>query len=117
MPCPLGTRLLEAPEIRLGEARGNPEFDIDAALRTDVFSFGLLAWEVLKTGQRFVDRAWFLQDPEHLMDIDSLEHFLTGLPENGLLIRSLEFTEALGGLNETVRIRLLKMFVRGQPAR
>ncbi|KAK7433389.1 hypothetical protein QQZ08_000329 [Neonectria magnoliae] len=91
--CPAGTRLLEAPEIRKGEASMNPEFDIQSALRTDVFSFGLLAWEVMKRGQRFFDTTWI--DDGESANVDSQERFLNMLPEDGLLAYGLDFVQAL----------------------
>jgi serine/threonine protein kinase len=53
VPVPAGTPHYEAPEISSNMARIDPTFDIEAAMRTDVYSFGLLIWEILKNGNHY----------------------------------------------------------------
>ena len=84
VPCRIGTRLLNAPEIRNGSSFQDPLFDIEAALRTDVFSFGLLAWEVLKCGQSFFESAWVGGAP-HLLNVDDMEDALNAMTATNLL--------------------------------
>jgi len=86
-----GTPLLNAPEIRKGRAFLDPQFDIHAALLTDVFSFGLLAWEVLKHGQCFFDVAWVGRD----MTIGEMEAFLNRLPPDRLCAYAAEFLDTV----------------------
>ncbi|KAF5012410.1 hypothetical protein FDECE_1539 [Fusarium decemcellulare] len=92
VPCRPGTRLLEAPEIRRGQAFHDPCYDIQAALRTDVFSFGLFAWEVMKNGQRYFDSTW-IRPSAHQLDTDTMEDFLNRLPDGALLSYAEDFTK------------------------
>lgn len=50
---PWGTPLYNAPETRKGIKVGNDSFTIDDAMLTDIFSFGLALWEVLKHGHSY----------------------------------------------------------------
>jgi serine/threonine protein kinase len=84
VPCRSGTRLLEAPEIRRGDAFFDTGYNIHAALRTDIFSFGLYIWEVVNNGEQYFDTNWIHQ-PGGQIDIDTMENFLNELPEDGLL--------------------------------
>lgn len=105
VPCPVGTQLLEAPELRRGLALQDPGFDIDAAMRTDTFSFGLFAWEVVKNGQRFFDLAWVDHDPQRA-DVNSMERFLNCMPENELIELALRFIQGFES-PENIRSRLV----------
>lgn len=86
VPRPAGTPLLSAPEIR--DARGGHiravSFRIDDAIRTDTFSFGLLAWEVLKHGECFFEPRWMNVDRD-AFDVYHGEKFLCSLCDDGLL--------------------------------
>ncbi|GKU05761.1 serine threonine protein kinase [Fusarium langsethiae] len=82
VPCRSGTRLLEAPEIRRGAAFFDTGYNIHAALRTDVFSFGLYIWEVMNNGEQYFDTNWIRG---RQIDIDTMENFLNVLPTDGLL--------------------------------
>jgi serine/threonine protein kinase len=44
----IGTRLLCAPELYSGKSAGGGHFNISDAIKTDIFSFGLVLWETLK---------------------------------------------------------------------
>jgi ankyrin repeat protein/serine/threonine protein kinase len=97
--CNFGTRLLNAPEVRTGRTFRDASFDLASAIRTDIFSFGLLSWEVCKKGRSFYDMKWI---DAHVKDEEVMEEYLNNLPHNNLLSRSLEFvsdqysTSALG---------------------
>jgi serine/threonine protein kinase len=88
--CRWGTRLLNAPEIRTGAAARDETYGIDAAILTDVYSFGLLLWETLKHGQSYFDKHWFATDTRN-MNVDSMEELLESLPCNGLLDKASQF--------------------------
>lgn len=105
VPCPVETQLLEAPELRRGLPLQDREFDIDAAMRTDIFSFGLFAWEVVKNGQRFFDLAWVDHDPQRA-NVDSMERSLNCMPENGLIKLALVFIQGLDS-PENIKRRLV----------
>ena len=104
--CPQGTPLLNAPEIRKQPVMTS-NFDINAALRTDTFSLGLLLWEVVKNGQSFFDEAWMTEDQtsQGKADIAELETFLDSLPHNTLLAYGHQFLFAMkleAGLHQTL---------------
>lgn len=50
---PSGTSLYNAPEIRKGIESDDENFTIGDAMLTDIFSFGLLFWEVLRHGHSY----------------------------------------------------------------
>ncbi|KAL4920656.1 kinase-like domain-containing protein [Aspergillus aurantiobrunneus] len=52
--CSPGTPLFSAPEIRRRQNFKNESFTISAALKADVYSFGLLSWQVLVEGQHYL---------------------------------------------------------------
>ncbi|RBR26060.1 uncharacterized protein FIESC28_01088 [Fusarium coffeatum] len=93
--CRPGTPLLEAPEIRSGQSFSDGDFNIHAALKTDVFSFGLFIWEAMNKGRLYFDPAW-IESSDRPLDINMMESFLDGLPENGLLSRAIAFAKGLG---------------------
>ncbi|KAI0411725.1 hypothetical protein F5X98DRAFT_383426 [Xylaria grammica] len=90
--CGIGTRLLNAPEIRNCDNPENLFMPLDQALLTDIYSLGLLAWEVLKRGQSYFDESWVSKDS----DLDTMEAFLNALPDNQLLIYALNFLSSVG---------------------
>lgn len=90
--CNIGTRLMNAPEIRSGVAMGSAVFDIEFAMLTDIFSFGLLAWEVMKKGQCYFEDSWVVERSEDI-NVDLKENYLNALPHNELLRRSIYYLE------------------------
>jgi serine/threonine protein kinase len=86
-----GTRFYNAPELRTPFSRGTFSFTIDAALSTDVYSFGLLAWEVLQKGQPYFDRSWIRGCSLQSGIEDQMEAYLDGLPQGGLLQHALNY--------------------------
>ncbi|KAI1087995.1 hypothetical protein F5B19DRAFT_33284 [Rostrohypoxylon terebratum] len=87
--CPVGTPLLSAPEISGMRFTKLTLPDIHAAIRTDVYSFGLLLWEALKNGDSYFDVGW-MEGGGRTQD-DDREGFLQAMPAEGLLSRSKEF--------------------------
>lgn len=87
---PPGTPLYNAPEIRGASFGGNSTFTIADALLTDVFSFGLLAWEILRRGKSFYDKSWDTGRAEGLERQDRVD-VLGRLSHNELLNRGLAF--------------------------
>ncbi|PNP76733.1 hypothetical protein FNYG_10152 [Fusarium nygamai] len=115
VPCRPGTRLREAPEIRRGQAFQDPGYDIQAALKTDVFSFGLFVWEVMKNGQGYFDPAWAGLNGRQY-NADTMEDFLNNLPEDAVLTYGTEFSNSLD--QRHLSQRLLRVFegsLRDQP--
>jgi serine/threonine protein kinase len=106
--CPFGTRLLNAPEIRKGLFVGNSLFNIDAAMSTDTFSFGLLAWEVLKNGKSFVQSSW-IEDCGNDANVESMEDYLNRLPPNHLCKEALKFLEDVQ-MDQQVKVHLSMVF-------
>ncbi|KAI1503803.1 hypothetical protein F5X99DRAFT_406802 [Biscogniauxia marginata] len=100
----IGTRLLNAPEIRKWDCIKDGGTTIEDAMLTDIFSFGLLAWEVCKEGKSFFDYSWAGSNSRD-MDIDSMEEFLNNLPNNQLQEYGLEFLQSLG-LEQVLHDRL-----------
>lgn len=89
-----GTPLLNAPELRSRWAFSNPLFNIESAMMTDVFSFGLLVWEALKDGSSFFDSVWI--GPLDIdLDYSVKERFLNNLQLNQLLQHGLNFVGSL----------------------
>jgi serine/threonine protein kinase len=115
VPCRPGTRLREAPEIRRGQAFRDHGYDMQAALKTDVFSFGLFVWEVMKNGHGYFDSAWTGLNGRQY-NADMMEDFLDNLPCDALLAYGTEFAN---GLNpHHLSQRLLRVFegsLRDQP--
>ncbi|KAF8848261.1 kinase-like protein [Acephala macrosclerotiorum] len=94
VPVPLGTRLLNAPEIRKGSATGYSAFTIEDAIATDIYSFGLMTWEILKNGASFFDDGWILGDSKNL-SIDEKEVYLNSLTSEALYLHALRFIETI----------------------
>ena len=107
---PPGTPLLNAPEVR-NQNLSHRLVDIDAAIRADIFSFGLLLWEILKDGQSYFDTAWLDAARASAQELGAEEQiaFLLTLPCNGLLIRSEEFL-AVECLGEEMHEKILRVF-------
>jgi serine/threonine protein kinase len=111
--CPYGTPLLNAPEVR-NPSVTRRHFDIRAALRTDMFSFGLLLWEVIKNGRSFFDETWLGGGSSHQRiqqapDIAKMEAILNTLPHNILLSYGHEFLSVVD-LEPELRQRMSRVF-------
>jgi len=89
---PFGTRLLNAPEVRKGTAIASSLFTIYDAMATDVYSFGLLAWEIMKHGASYFDDKWMKHHPE-LSNFDDRELYLNSIPSEVLYLHALDFLE------------------------
>ncbi|KAL8824408.1 MAG: hypothetical protein Q9191_005076 [Dirinaria sp. TL-2023a] len=103
---PPGTLILNAPEVR-NRVLSSRSVDIAVAIRADVFSFGLLLWEVINNGQSYFNMAWLdtAQAPEMDLGTEEQMTFLSNLPFNGLLMRGEEFLSVRGlggGLHEQI---------------
>jgi serine/threonine protein kinase len=95
-----GTPLYNAPEIRGGIGLQDNIHSIEQAIMTDIFSFGLLLWEVLKHGQRFTKGIW---NTGHTLDTEKEEtilHALRLMPSGELLAWALESTKKSVGDEE-----------------
>jgi serine/threonine protein kinase len=87
-----GTRLLNAPEVRNNTASTGDHFTIDDAIRADIFSFGLLTWEILKRGESYFDKYWCMEWDENT-EVDIMEEYLEMLPRNGLLSKACNYIQ------------------------
>jgi serine/threonine protein kinase len=115
---PSGTPLLNAPEIRNRSPSAQP-VDIAAVIRADIFSFGLLMWEVITDGRSYFSPAWMDTDGASNPDIGVEEQmtFLSSLPRNGLLLRSEEFllTQNLGNQLHQQILRVFHASLQDEP--
>ncbi|KAK8001832.1 hypothetical protein PG991_014054 [Apiospora marii] len=94
---PGGTPLLTAPEIRNAYASNSTSFTIDDALRTDVYSFGLLVWEVLKNGDSYFGAAWLaMSEDDEATSVEVKEDFLRDLEHDALVSLGIEYLRILG---------------------
>ena len=107
---PPGTPLLNAPEFR-NRYLNTGSIDIAAAIRAEVFSFGLLLWEILKNGQSYFNMAWSDNAGASKMGLGTEEQmtFLSTLPRNGLLTRGEEFL-VVQDLDERLHEQTLQVF-------
>ena len=92
---PLGTPLLNAPEVR-NQALGAGSVDVAATIKADIFSFGLLLWEILNNGHSFFDVAWLdpFQTSTQELGVEEKMAFLSALPCNRLLTYGENFLSA-----------------------
>ena len=107
---PPGTPLLNAPEVR-NRNLITRSIDITAAIRAEVFSFGLLLWEILKDGKSYFNMAWSDTAQASNLEWGTEEQisFLSTLPRNGLLMRGEEFL-VVQDLDEQLREQSLRVF-------
>ena len=107
---PPGTPLLNAPEVR-NRNLSTRSIDIAAAIRAEVFSFGLFLWEILKDGQSYFNMAWSDTARASKLELGTEEQmaFLSTLPLNGLLMRGEEFL-VVQDLDEQLHEQTLRVF-------
>lgn len=94
---PRGTPLLSAPEIRNSRPSQDVSFSIQDAMMTDVFSFGLLVWEVLSNGDSFFQPSWMVSQPmlRDPVSLEAMEDFLNQLPQNEILKHGMIFVSSI----------------------
>jgi serine/threonine protein kinase len=116
VPVPAGTPLYEAPEISSDMARVDPAFDIEAAMRTDVYSFGLLVWEVLNHGNRYY--AEQLSEVSYVtVGTSSIEQSLVDVSADRMYKKALQFLQR-SDLKTVDQIRISLVFegtLRAEP--
>jgi serine/threonine protein kinase len=78
----IGTAIFNAPEVRRGCLSSTARVD---HYRCDIFSYGLMAWEIIQDGRRYVD---FTKIKDPLT-------WLNGLPKDDLLLKALLATRDL----------------------
>ncbi|KAM0798369.1 hypothetical protein BDR22DRAFT_383111 [Usnea florida] len=107
---PLGTPLLCAPEVR-NQALGCGSVDIAVAIKADIFSFGLLLWEILNNGNSFFDVAWLdpFRTSTQELGVEEKMAFLSTLPCNELLTYGENFLSAQN-MNKTFYEQALQAF-------
>jgi serine/threonine protein kinase len=102
---PSGTPLYSAPEVRKGTKSDDESFTIHDALLTDVFSFGLLIWEVLKGGNRYTKD---IEPPNYiggLKKCDITADHLNELAPDSLLAFALDSADQMA-LDSKIRQRV-----------
>ncbi|KAH8881971.1 hypothetical protein GQ53DRAFT_831921 [Thozetella sp. PMI_491] len=75
-----GSSLYNAPEVR----RRNALIPSDRLTRCEAFSFGLLAWELLKSGDTYFDSNWSRRSSSDGTSGPSYDELLLQLPRNEL---------------------------------
>ena len=92
---PYGTPLYNAREVRNHTVFEANSFGMNDALATDIFSFGLLAWEILKKGECFFERSWITSDGA-LPHLENMLSHIEVLAPGVLLELCLAFVARLG---------------------
>ena len=107
---PPGTPLLNAPEVR-NRSLNTTVVDFAAVIRAEVFSFGLLLWEILKNGRSYFNMAWLDAAGASEMNSSMEEQmaFLSTLSCNGLLMRAEEFL-TVQNLDDQLHEHILRVF-------
>jgi len=80
-----GAALYSAPEVR-----GYGEIPSDQLVLCESFSYGLLAWEIIKDGENYFNPSW-IQDGSDTNEASRQEEYLRTLPADGLLNHALSF--------------------------
>ncbi len=96
----LGTPLLRAPELSSGIAFNDSSFNITSAQKTDIFSYGLFVWEILKNGTTYFEEHWLtdrMEDYAH-SHLEIREAFINGLSEDKLCDIGTAYLETLPDL-------------------
>ncbi|KAL4723028.1 hypothetical protein ACLX1H_010269 [Fusarium chlamydosporum] len=81
-----GTTLYSAPEVR---GRHAPILS-DQLIQCESYSYGLLAWEIIKDGDNYFDPCWIEEDSDTNETL-CREDYLKTLPVDGLLSHALSF--------------------------
>ena len=97
----IGTRLLCAPELYRDSSISSEPSTLLDALKTDVFSYGLLIWEAIKHGDTYFEDKWSKSSSEYIHDltIEDKEDFLLGLSDGDLgelAVKSLDAFTPIG---------------------
>lgn len=80
-----GAALYSAPEVR-----GYGEIPSDQLVLCESFSYGLLAWEIIKDGENYFNPSW-IQENSDTNEASRQEEYLRTLPADGLLNHALSF--------------------------
>ena len=78
----IGTAIFNPPEVRHGSLASTKRVEY---YKCDIFSYGLMVWEIIQDGRRYVDFKQY-KDPKT---------WLNGLPKDDLLRMSLQATQEL----------------------
>lgn len=103
----LGTPLLNAPEVR---DRNNQVRGAHSLYKCDIYSFGLLAWELILCGARFIST---LGDSVSTEDSTLASLQLKTLPKDELLLRSITSLKERHGTDEDYLIQVISRALQG----
>ncbi|KAJ0332443.1 hypothetical protein COL5a_002159 [Colletotrichum fioriniae] len=111
----LGTPLMNAPEVR---TRRHALHHAQDFFKCDIFSFGLLIWELLLDGKHYFTTLQGAEDADESTDMMA---YLCDLPKDELLLQSLKYLQGLPEKNEApliqLVIRTLQASLRDDPER
>ncbi|KXH30172.1 serine/threonine protein kinase [Colletotrichum simmondsii] len=111
----LGTPLMNAPEVR---TRRHALHHAQDFFKCDIFSFGLLIWELLLDGKHYFTT---LQSAEHADESTDMMAYLCSLSKDELLLQSLKYLQGFSEKNEApliqLIIRTLQASLRDDPER
>ncbi|KAK1728307.1 uncharacterized protein BDZ83DRAFT_789826 [Colletotrichum acutatum] len=111
----LGTPLMNAPEVR---TRRHALHHAQDFFKCDIFSFGLLVWELLLGGKHYFATLQSVEDADDSMDMMT---YLCNLPKDELLLQSLKYLQGVSEKNEASLIqmisRTLQASLRDDPER
>ena len=116
----IGTRLLCAPELYHDSSISSEPSTLLDALKTDVFSYGLLIWEAIKHGETYFEDKWSKSSGEyiHHLTIDDKEDFLLGLSGGDLgelAVKSLDAFMPVGDGNFDISYKLVARALHYNP--
>ncbi|KAL9068741.1 MAG: hypothetical protein Q9157_006403 [Trypethelium eluteriae] len=88
----LGTSIYNAPEVegRCGSNVINGQLTFDLCRKSEIFSYGLLVWEIMSSGGVYLDNEWFRAEETR---IEFLER-VCATEQNGLLRRGKDFFQS-----------------------